>query len=308
MRQVVDQIMEREHGQLWHDTPPRIREAVHDRVQQQLPDIVREVTDEIGNNIEQLLDVKLMVVRRLEAEPELCNRVFQEIGRKELRFIVNFGFWMGLALGVPVAILTEVVFDFWWLLPVCGVIVGYTTNLAAIWMIFEPARPRRLLGLTLHGLFIRRQAEAADIYAEIIADDVITLSNIGNQLLHGPASDRTRAMIESAIRPAVDRAVGPVRSLVRVAVGTREYDAIRESVAVESVDYTMTPLTDPEFNRQQATRISSLISSRMREMEPEDFAGMLRAAMREDEWLLYLHGAVLGLGAGFLHLAIFHFV
>lgn len=308
MRQVVDQIMEREHGQLWHDTPPRIREAVHDRVQQQLPDIVREVTDEIGNNIEQLLDVKLMVVRRLEAEPELCNRVFQEIGRKELRFIVNFGFWMGLALGVPVAILTEVVFDFWWLLPICGVIVGYTTNLVAIWMIFEPARPRRFLGLKLHGLFIRRQAEAADIYAEIIADDVITLSNIGNQLLHGPASDRTRAMIESAIRPAVDRAVGPVRSLVRVAVGTREYDAIRESVAVESVDYTMTPLTDPEFNRQQATRISSLISSRMREMEPEDFAEMLRAAMREDEWLLYLHGAVLGLGAGFLHLAIFHYV
>ena len=33
-----------------------------------------------------------MVIRRLEAEPELCNRVFQEIGRKELRFIIRFGF------------------------------------------------------------------------------------------------------------------------------------------------------------------------------------------------------------------------
>jgi hypothetical protein len=32
---------------------------------------------------------------------------------------------------------------------------------------------------------------------------------------------------------------------------------------------------------------------------------MLRSAMREDEWLLYLHGAVLGIGAGLLHLAIF---
>ena len=47
-------------------------------------------------------------------------------------------------------------------------------------------------------------------------------------------------MIETAMRPAVDRAVGPAREAVRVAVGAREYDAIRESVAVEAVDYTVT--------------------------------------------------------------------
>jgi hypothetical protein len=43
----------------------------------------------------------------------------------------------------------------------------------------------------------------------------------------------------------------------------------------------------------------------MRELSPEDFSEMLRTAMREDEWLLYLHGAVLGLAAGLLHLLIF---
>ena len=62
-------------------------------------------------------------------------------------------------------------------------------------------------------------------------------------------------MIETALRPAVDRATGPARSAVRVAVGTREYDAIRESVATEAVDYTMTPLTDPEFNREQSAAV-----------------------------------------------------
>ena len=201
MRQLVEQIMEREHPQLWHDTPPAMREAVHDRVQQRLPDIVRTITDEIGNNIDQLLDVKLMVIRHMEAQPELCNRIFQEIGRKELRFIIHFGFAMGLVLGIPVAILTEVIFHFWWLLPICGVIVGYVTNLVGIWMIFEPARPRSLLGVKLQGLFMRRQNEAADIYARIIAEEVVTLSNIGDQLLNGPAADRTRAMIEAAIRP-----------------------------------------------------------------------------------------------------------
>jgi hypothetical protein len=48
-----------------------------------------------------------------------------------------------------------------------------------------------------------------------------------------------------------------------------------------------------------------LIAERMREMRPGDFAEMLRTATREDEWLLLLHGAVLGFAGGLVHLAIF---
>ena len=47
------------------------------------------------------------------------------------------------------------------------------------------------------------------------------------------------------------------------------------------------------------------MASRMREMSPRDFSEMLRTVMREDEWLLYLHGAVLGFGAGLIHLGLF---
>src|SRR3954453_21662517 len=76
MRELVDRIMEREHPQLWHDLPARLREAVHERVQEQLPDIINDVTARIGRNIDDLLDVKLMVIRHLEAHPELCNKIF----------------------------------------------------------------------------------------------------------------------------------------------------------------------------------------------------------------------------------------
>jgi uncharacterized membrane protein YheB (UPF0754 family) len=307
IRAVVERIMEREHPQLWADLPPRVREAVHQRVQEQLPEIVREVTGQIGAHVDQLLDVKLMVIRHIEENPELANRIYLEVGRRELRFIINFGFVFGFLLGIPTAVLTELVFTQWWVLPIAGVFIGYVTNLVAIVMIFEPVEPRRFGPVRFQGLFLRRQPEVADVYAGIIADDVVTIGNIGDELLRGPRSDRTRQMIETAMRPAVDRAVGPAvaREAVRVAVGTREYDAIRASVASEAVEYTMTPLTDPEFNRRQSAAVRKLVAARMREMAPADFSEMLRTAMREDEWLLYLHGAVLGFGAGLVHLAIF---
>jgi hypothetical protein len=88
-------------------------------------------------------------------------------------------------------------------------------------------------------------------------------------------------------------------------VGTREYDELRDSIATEAVDYTITPLRDPGFNREQSKKIRTLIRDRMREMSHKDFSEMLRTVIREDEWLLYLHGAVLGFGGGLLHLAMF---
>jgi uncharacterized membrane protein YheB (UPF0754 family) len=305
IREVVERILERENPRLWNDMPPRVRERVHERVQEQLPEIVRTVTDEIGDNIDQLLDVKLMVIRRIEEQPELANRIFLEVGRKELRFIINFGFVFGFACGIPTAYVTEILYPRWWLLPIAGVIIGYVTNLLALKMIFEPAEPRAVGPFKLHGLFLRRQPEVADVYAGIISDDIVTVGNIGDDLLHGPRSDRTRQMIEDAMRPALDRAVGMVQPAVRVAVGTSTYDAIRESVATEAVEYTMTPLADQEFNRRQSVAVRKLVSARIREMSYPDFSELLRTAMREDEWLLYLHGAVLGLAGGLIHLAIF---
>jgi uncharacterized membrane protein YheB (UPF0754 family) len=304
IREVVDRIMEREYPDTWSGVPKRVRNAVHARVEQQLPDIVRSVTDEIGDHIDQLLDIKLMVIRRIEEHPEMANRIYLEVGRKELRFIINFGFFFGALQGIPLIFIVEA-FPYWWVLPIGGVIIGYVTNWVALWMIFEPVEPRKIGPLKLHGLFIRRQPEVSEVYGEIIAEDIVTLSNIGDELLRGPRADRTRRMIEDAMRPAVDRAAGPSRLAVKVALGTSQYETIRESLATEAVDYTMTPLTDPEFNRRQSAAIRDMFTDRMRELPHRDFSELLRSAMREDEWLLLLHGAVLGFAAGCLHLAIF---
>src|SRR5437764_10294187 len=78
--QMVARVMEREDAALWRNLPPRLRGVVIQRVQQQLPQIVRSLTDEIAEHIDQLVDVKLMVIKRFE--PELANRVFLSMGRR----------------------------------------------------------------------------------------------------------------------------------------------------------------------------------------------------------------------------------
>jgi uncharacterized membrane protein YheB (UPF0754 family) len=301
---IVDKIMRREQPSLWQNVPPQAKQAIYARVQQQLPDIMQTILDEIGEYIDQLIDPKLMVIDHFEQHPELVNKIFKDFGARELRLMVNFGFLFGFLLGIPVAIFTHFVTN-WWLLPLCGVVVGWTTNLLGMWVIFEPVEPTKIGPFRLHGLFLRRQPEAAEVYARIIAEDVVTLENFGNALFYGPRGDRTMQMLEEAMRPAIDRAAGPMRSAVRVAVGARAYDTLTEAFARESTEHTMTPFMDQEFGRQQSENIRQLFAARVKELPSRDYVEMLRSAIKEDEWMLYLHGGLMGLAGGLIHLAIF---
>jgi uncharacterized membrane protein YheB (UPF0754 family) len=304
IRELVDSALRREHPRLFRDLTPEMRDALHARVEAQYPALVHDIFERIGRNLDQLFDVKLMVIRRIEQEPELANKIFRSVGDKELRLIVNMGLVLGFVLGIPVAALTALAGAPWVLL-VCGPVVGWVTNWVAILMIFEPVEPRRVLGLRLQGMFLRRQDEVAEVYADVIANDIVTVENMGNELLHGVRSDRTRRMIADALRPAIDRSVGSARPLVRLAIGPREYDAIRETVATKGIESTIEPLAHPEINRRQGAQLRRLFVERMREMPAQDFSDMLRSAIRQDEWLLLAHGGALGVVGGGLHLLIF---
>jgi hypothetical protein len=48
-----------------------------------------------------------------------------------------------------------------------------------------------------------------------------------------------------------------------------------------------------------------MFAERTRELPPSDFVEMLRAAIKEDEWMLYAHGAVMGFAGGVLHVLLF---
>ena len=141
------------------------------------PEIVHDVTDEIGENIDQLLDIKLMVIRHIEEHPELANRIFRETGRQELRFIINFGFFFGFVLRHPAwRSSPSSCFRYWWVLPIGGRARRLHHQLARDLDDLRADRAAaRSWASRSQGLFLQRQHEVADVYAEVIADDIVTL-------------------------------------------------------------------------------------------------------------------------------------
>ena len=303
IRGVVQRIMIRENPWIWYNLPNFAKEAIYRKVESELPDNAHRITVELGKHIEDLVDPKWMAVRHLTDNPKLLNSIFRETGAKELRFMQNFGFYFGYPMGfVLVAVLH--LLPHWWVLPLGGVVIGYIVNYIGITMIYEPIEPRRWLPWK-RGLMLRRRSEIIYGFAGIIADEVITTANLSRELLEGPRSDRTRQMLDHVMKDAVDNAVGRARSAVRLSIGRSEYERIQEVLTPEALNFASDAFSDTEFSKRQSARIRNFVATQMGKLSDEDFIDLLRSATKQDEWLLFVHGAVLGSIGGLIHLAVF---
>jgi len=303
IRDLTDEVLREEYPDLWQSMPSQVRELIHARVQERLPHIAENITDRIAENIDEVLDAKEMITDHIDRNPETGNRMFLEVGDRELNFVINSGFYIGTFLGT-FSIPLFLYIDQWWVLPVAGVAVGYMTNWIALHLIFYPIEEQKIGPFTLQGVFTKRQQSAGKTYAALVAEEVVTVSNLAHNLLHGNQSDRTRKMIRDAIRPEVDRAVGLAAPIVRITSGSDQYERVREAFAEESIDKTIDPLYDPEFNEERSEAIETLIYERLVALPPEEFIGLLRPAFQEDEWMLVVLGAILGFVAGWIQLLV----
>jgi uncharacterized membrane protein YheB (UPF0754 family) len=300
----VDDIMQAQSPLIWENTPAMIKNQIYAAVRRDIPRRVEALMHEIGENVEELVDLKEMIVGQLVEDKSLLNRLFLESGAAEFRFIVRSGAYFGFLFGL-IQVVVWYLLPAWWVLPVFGLIVGYATNWLALNLIFRPLHPRRVGPFTIQGLFLRRQKEVAAVWCPMVTREVLTLRNIINAMLNGSRAERTAKLIRRHIKPVVDEAVGGGlgKALAQVAVGVEGFAQIKESVGPKALDISGDPFEDRMFNEDRATVVEEALRQRMEAMSSEDFQGLLRPCFQEDELKLILAGAVLGFGAGLAQLA-----
>jgi uncharacterized membrane protein YheB (UPF0754 family) len=303
MDELAEELMREREPELWARLPPGVQQAVLYRIRQQLPRLVQNLIIDLRERIEEVMDLKDMVLRQLVRNKSLLNRMFLECGAAETRFLIHSGFWFGLAFGLP-QMLVWYFYPGWWTLPIAGLLVGYVTNWLALNMIFRPLEPVRIGRFAIQGLFLRRQKEIAATYSHLVTTEVLTVRNFTDAMLNGPKGDRTRTLIRKHVSAIADETVGRLRPALEVAVGREDYAGLKETVSRKAIELATSPFDDPAFNAERAQVVERVTREKLEEMTPREFQDLLRPAFQEDELKLILVGAALGFVAGWAQLVL----
>ncbi len=293
VREVAEQIAARTQPEVWNNLPDIAKNRILDQFRKDAPRIVAEIMRDARDDIDVLFDFKEMVVTNLVRDKETLNSMFRLAGRRAFRFIVNFGapsgFIIGLIQACAWAVFREPI-----IMPLFGLLTGWLTDYIALKLVFAPKHPKKILGLTFHGLFFKHKQEFTDIYGDLVARQVVTPSKVITSVLQGPASDRVFAVIQRKLEEEIDKQIGVGRPLVVLAVGGSGYRQVKEIVADSVIKRLPETAQHLEGYAEDALDIRNTIVLKMREMTADDFEQLLRPAFKQDEWKLIAVGAVLG--------------
>ncbi|GAB3494993.1 uncharacterized protein DUF445 [Amycolatopsis cihanbeyliensis] len=291
---VTREVMEQYQPNLWEALPERAQRMLLHRVQAEAPRAIAKIMREISYNIDDVLDLKHMVVTNLVRDKALLNRLIKDISRPEMRFIARSGIGFGFALGIvqlAVWALTRSPL----VLPVFGVLIGWFTDWLALKMIFLPREPKRFFGVyTWQGVFQRRRHQVAADYGDMIASEIITIPNLLEAILRGPKSDRLFGLIQREVQRTVDQQASVVKPVVAAAVGSRRFQEMKRAAAKKAAERVPLTIRHAEEYAVNALDVRNTIVDRMRQLTPVEFEGLLRPAFRQDEWKLIAVGAIIG--------------
>lgn len=301
VRKVINDVMKESAPQLWAALPVQGKNLVYQRIENDIPNVVHKMVEDFQNNVNEILDIKELVVEQLVNSPELINEIFLTAGDKEFPFIVRSGFYFGFLFGLPTMILWYF-FQAWWILPLGGLLVGYATNWIAIKIIFEPKNPIRLGPVTIQGMFLKRQKEVSEVYSAIIEQKLITPRNITHIILHGSGSAQLLELIELHVNDAIERYVAVAQPYFALGVGSENYHKMKSLAVQQIFENSDKYLLYAYDYANGALRIGEDLCERMQALSAVEFEGVLRPAYQQDEWKLIVVGAILGGLAGLAQL------
>ncbi|MBV6493673.1 MAG: hypothetical protein LDLANPLL_01696 [Turneriella sp.] len=254
-----------------------------------------QITSHLQEDASKVFSFKNMVLRNLTGgNTQLLVDLFQEIGRKEFKFIAASGWIFGALFGL-LQMLIWWLYPGMWTLPVQGAIVGYATNWLALIMIFRPMVEKRYLFIKYQGLFHRRQIEVSEKFSAMFAEHVLNGKNILEEVLYRRIS---RVVVDTIQDDIVDTLHKVGCAGESIAAFEKASDEKRKELAAEmgaklsDASQTMEKLISRSMN------VKTTIYNRMKDLPGPDFEVLLRSAFQEDEWILIVLGAVLGAAVG----------
>ncbi|WP_406691470.1 DUF445 domain-containing protein [Saccharopolyspora sp. ID03-671] len=298
IEEIVNEVASTYQPGMWEAMPKAVRRAMIQRVQNDAPRMLAEIMDEIKSDVDNVFDLKDMVVNALVRDKELLNRIFLEAGDKEFQFIRRSGAVFGFVIGL-VQMSAWVLFKAPILMPMFGLFTGWFTDWLALKMIFRPQQPTTYLGLfEWQGLFLKRRKEVSEAYGELIAKEIVTPRNVIEAVLRGPLSDKVLALVTRKVDEELNRRTSIAKPLVVFAVGGRRYQDLKGRIAEMVMGRLPETMSYIEDYAADAMDIRNTLVSKMQELDAEEFEELLRPAFREEEWMLIATGALLGFAVG----------
>lgn len=190
------------------------------------------------------------------------------------------------------------------LIPFISAFIGWFTNWIAIKMLFHPRLPIKILGITFHGIFPKRQQLFAEKLGKMVSTELISFQEIEEKITKHRNLEKVLPFIEERIDDFLRRKLSEVFPIISMFIGDSTISQLK-TVFMEELKVIF-----PEMIRKYVKSLESeidleqMVTAKVAKFSSEKMESILIQIMSKEFRFVEIIGGVLGFLIGILQIII----
>lgn len=185
-----------------------------------------------------------------------------------------------------------------YLIPIISAFIGWFTNWIAIKMLFHPKEPRRILGITIQGIFPKRQQQFAAKLGALVANELLHFDEIAVKLKDPEQLKAINPLIEEHLDTFLQVKLKEKLPFIAAFVGDSTMQKIKDGMMEEIQQLLPQVIGKYADNLGEKIDVERMVTEKVAAFSSDKLEEILFAIMSKEFRFVEIVGAILGFVIG----------
>jgi uncharacterized membrane protein YheB (UPF0754 family) len=190
------------------------------------------------------------------------------------------------------------------LIPVISGFIGWVTNWVAIKMLFHPRNPVRFLGMTIQGIFPKRQEQFAIKLGKLVSEQLLSFKDIEQKIVSPENLQKLMPVVETHVDDFLRNKLADVFPVISMFIGEKTISQLKGHFLNELE--ALFPLLMKKYmgHLQAELDLEKIVTEKVSGFSSDKLEEILMSIMSKEFRFVEILGGVLGFIIGLLQVAL----
>lgn len=189
-------------------------------------------------------------------------------------------------------------------IPLISAFIGWFTNWIAIKMLFHPRVPKKILGITFHGIFPKRQQQFAEKLGKLVSHELLSFADIEAKITDPANLDKIMPMVDNHIDHFLRVKLAEAMPVIGIFVGDKTINQLKEIFLKEMRELFPLIMGNYMGKLQDQLDLEKIVTSKVASFSSDKLESILNQIMSKEFKFVEIIGGVLGFIIGLIQILI----
>ena len=171
-------------------------------------------------------------------------------------------------------------------------------------MLFHPREPKKILGVTFHGIFPKRQKTLATNLGKLISDEFLSFNEIEQKISNPENLKQILPMVDAHIDNFLRRKLPDEMPVISMFIGDKTIDKLKSVFMTELETLFPKMMKDYAANLRTELDLEQIVTDKVKAFSSDKLESILYQVMAKEFKFVEIIGGVLGFLIGLLQIGI----